>query len=111
MDWDYSIEGKITEGKVAIIRAFEVSFDKIKIIFENSCTGRKKMLNFSRVISLSIEADFGVDYDDDMDIMAYRALIGFGFKKTEKAYIYAMKIDDYELVIKSLTPVSIDAAV
>ena len=107
MEWDYSLEDKITDGKVAIIQAFEVGFNKIAITFKNSYTGQEKILNFSRVISLSIEADCGVHYDNDMDFMAYRTLIGFGFSKSETTHIYVMKIDDYEIEIKSLNPVSL----
>ena len=111
MLWDDSLENKITEGKVSIIRSFEVGFDKIAILFENSHTGVKKTLNFSRVIDLSIKADCGVDYHDDMDIMVYRTLIGFHFTTSEKTYIYEMIICDYVIHITSLKPVSLNPTV
>ena len=109
--WDDSLESKITEGSVSIIRSFEVDFDKIAILFENSHTGAKKALNFSRVIDLSIKADCGVDYHDDMDIMAYRTLIGFHFTTSGKTYMYEMIICDYVIHITSLKPVSLSTVV
>ena len=108
MPYDYSLEEQIIEGKVQVIRDFRVDFDKIAINFENTVTGQKKTLNFSRVISLSVEAIFGADYEDDMDRMAYRTLLGFGVEKSEKLYIYEMMIDDYVIRIESLNPASLD---
>jgi len=102
MSQDFSYEHMITDGKVQIIRKFTVDFDKVNILFENSATGQQKQLNFSRVISLSMLADFFDDYDDGMDFMAYRTLIGFSFEKVGEIYDYVIKVDDYEVIIKSL---------
>ena len=99
---DYTYEEKITDGKIAIIRNFTVDFDKITITFENAATKLRKELRFSRVIRLSMLADFYDDYGDDMDIMAYRTLIGFDFEKENDVYTYGIKIDDYEIIIESL---------
>jgi hypothetical protein len=99
---NYSYEEKITNGKVAIVREFTVNFDRITVIFENIITKLKKELNFSRVTKLSIQADCHDDYDDSMDMMAYRTLMGFDFEKVKDIYIYTMKIDDYEIIIESL---------
>ena len=106
MSWNHSLEEKITEGKVTIIRKFEVDFGKIIIVFENSHTGKEKILRFSRVINLHIKADCGVDYDSDMDVMAYRTLIGFGFIVLGKVYAYEIIVDDYIVELKCLNPVS-----
>jgi len=103
MTHDYSFEDTLTDGEVQIIRSFILDFDKIHIVFENSFTGQKKQLNFSKVISLSMVADLYDDYDDDMDNMAYRTLIGFSFyEKTKNIYSFCLKIDDYEISIESL---------
>ena len=48
-------------------------------------------------------ADFFDDYNDDTDLIAYRTLIGFSFEKVGAIYDYVIKVDDYEVVIKSLT--------
>ena len=103
---DFSFENTITDGIVQIIRSFTLDFDKITILFENCNTKMQKELKFSRVISLTMLAVVLDDYDSDMDIMAYRTLIGFSYEKAiEKigtVYTYVLVIDDYEIVIKSL---------
>ena len=99
MAQDFSYEHIITDGNVQIIRKFTLNFDKITIVFENEFTGQQKQLNFRRVVSLSMLADF---FDDYMDRMAYRTLIGFSFEKIGDIYGYVIKVDDYEIVIKSL---------
>ena len=110
MTFHYSLEEQITEGTVQIIRDFRVIFDRIAITFENIATEQTKILHFSRVIGLSIEALCGVDYENDMDIMAYRTLIGLTVDKLEKLYVYEMIIDDYIVHIKCLNPASLDNA-
>jgi len=103
MTQDFSFEDKITDGKVQIIRSFILDFDKIHIVFENSFTGHQKQLSFSKVISFSMLADFYDNYDSDMDNMAHRTLIGFSYVETKNTYEYCLKVDDYEITIKSLS--------
>jgi len=109
MPQDFSYEHIITEGKMQIIRKFTLDFDKISIVFENSATGQQKQLNFRRVISLSMLADFFDDSDNAIDIMTHRTLIGFSFEKVGVIYDYTIKVDDYEVVIKSLDFVEVTA--
>lgn len=104
------IDDEITDGKVNKIAKFSVEFDKIEVIFEDLVTGAQKRMQFTRVLSLSCIAEVWYDahdamvneWDADMDIMAYRTLIGFDYTKEGNTYHYCMKIDDYEIVIKSL---------
>jgi len=102
MAQDSSYEHIITDGKVQIIRKFTLDFNKIDIVLENSATGQQKQLNFKRVLSLSMQADFFDKYDSDMDTMAYRTLLGFSFEKVGAIYGYVIKVDDYEILVKSL---------
>jgi len=104
---DYSLESKITEGKIAIVRNITVDFEQIRITFENISTKERKELIFEKVIEFSMKADCGINYDPDMDIMAYRTLIGFGRERLGTIYEYVMKTDDYEFIIKNLKDVSL----
>ena len=98
MNLDSSLEVEITEGKIAIIRDFIINFNEITITFENSCTGHKKTLTFSRVIGLTMEAHCGEEHDSNMGIGGYETLIGISVlnpQNPKKPYYYEMLTDDY----------------
>jgi len=106
-----SLDAEITDGKIAKIVSFLVEFDKIEVVFENMVTGLQKRLLFTRVLRHICTADFYDDlaseWDADMENMAYRTLIGLDYTIDNHIYTYCMKIDDYEITIKSLCGVGL----
>ena len=103
---DFSFEKNITDGYVQVVREFVVDFDRITILFENAYTEKQKSLYFTKVISLTMEKDeyiFPNDYSS-----SYQTLIGFDFEKNENIYTYCIKIDEYEIIIKSIDFVKLE---
>ena len=106
---DFSFEEKITDGgHLTILRKINIYFNTITMLFENIPTMMMRELRFARVVDFSMKADFPDEYRDDMDIMAYRTLIGFDYEKENCKYIYCVKIEDYEIIVKSLNFVTLD---
>ena len=102
---DFSFEKNITDGYVQVVREFVLDFDSITILFENAYTKEQKSLHFTKVISLTMEKD---EYIFPDDYPSYQTLIGFDFEQIGDIYTYCIKIDEYEIMIKSLDFVELE---
>ena len=103
MPRDFSFEKNITDGKVQAVRRFITDFNTAEIVFENMTNQQQKILKFSRIVSLSVNADPDMNSAGffSAENLSVQTLFGFDFEKNKDGYVFCIRTDDYEIIIKS----------